>query len=179
MQKTKEDVKAVQARINSLTPEQQNIGLDDFEFLKILGEGASAAVVLARKKDTQKLFAVKIMNKEAIEEEGELKALMSEKRILQNDSPFLVHLHFSFQTETQVFLVMDFLGGGDLAFLLQREERFPEPKVQFLAAQLVLALEYLHSRGVLYRDLRPENILFDKDGNWKRKKKKEKEFFFI
>lgn len=89
---------------------------------------------------------------------------MSEKRILQNDCPFLVHLYYSFQTPTDFYLVMDFLGkffreklriffkgGGDLNFHLKREKRFSEKIVQFIAAELVLALSYLHSRGIIYR----------------------------
>ena len=103
---------------------------------------------------------------------------MGEKQILQNDSPFLVHLHYAFQTDAHLFFVMDFIAGGDLGtrvfigfslifagFHLKREERFDEAKVQFVAAELVLALEYLHSRGVVLRDMKPENILIDKDGH--------------
>jgi len=105
------------------------------------------------------------MEKEAIIEEGEMEGLLSEKKILQNDCPFLVHLHFSFQSQKHFYLVMDYIPGGNLASHLKREERFEEKKAQFITAELVIALDYLHSRGVVYRDMRPDNILLDVEGH--------------
>jgi len=141
------------------------VSLQDFELLKVLGQGAFGKVVLSRKKDNKQLYTLKAMDKQLLLAEGELNALMAEKQILQNDSPFLVHLHSCFQTDSQLFMAMDFIGGGDLGFHLKREERFSEFEAQFVAAELVLALAYLHSRGVAYRDLKPENILLDVDGH--------------
>ena len=83
------------------------------------------------------------------------------------DHPFIVKLHFAFQTPAKVYLVMDFVNGGELFFHLKREGRFSEDRVRFYAAECVLALEHLHSRGIIYRDLKPENILLDAEGHVK------------
>jgi len=95
----------------------------------------------------------------------DFKNLMSEKRILQNDNTFLVHLYYAFQTETDFCFVMDYIGGGDLFYHFKLAKRFSEKVVQFVSAELVLALEYLHSRGIIYRDLKPHNVLVENDGN--------------
>ena len=121
-------------------------------------------VLLSRKLDTQKLYAIKIINKHFFSNE-EYDVLLQEKTILQNDSPFLVHLHYTFQTPKYLFFVMDFVGGGDLAFHIKRKERLSESQAMFITAELVLAIDYLHSRGVVYRDLKPENILIDRHGH--------------
>jgi len=162
---TAEDVHQWKAKITSSRTEATSVNLNDFELIKIIGEGANGMIMVARKKDTKIVYSLKITDKDTLIEEGELEQLMGEKQVLQNDSPFLVHLHYAFQTDAHLFFVMDFIAGGDLGFHLKREERFPEPKVQFVAAELVLALEYLHSRGVVLRDLKPENILIDRDGH--------------
>jgi len=82
-----------------------------------------------------------------------------------NDNPFLVHLYYSFQTTEQLYFVMDFISGGDLAFHLDQKGKFNEKEVRFITAEIVLALEHLHSCGIVYRDLKLENILLDKDGH--------------
>jgi len=149
-------------------PEQKlgKVGIDDFEQLKVLGKGGFGKVILVRKKDTGKIYALKMMDKARIlNKPRDFKNLMSEKRILQNDSAFLVHLHWAFQTDTDFYLVMDFVGGGDLYYHWKRVKRFPEKTVQFIAAELVLAISYLHSCGIIYRDLKPQNILLGADGH--------------
>lgn len=89
----------------------------------------------------------------------------NEREILANsDHPFIVKLRFAFQTESKLYLIMDFMIGGELFFHLKRAYRFNEDRVRFYSAQLILALEYLHKRGVIYRDLKPENILLDEEG---------------
>lgn len=146
---------------------QEKIGVDSFDFLKTVGKGGFGKVVKAQKKDTKKIYAIKVMEKAHIlKKERDFKNLMSERKILQNNSCFLVHLHYAFQTETDFYLVMDFMDGGDLHYHWKSaQRRFPEKVVQFLSAQLVLALSYLHSCGVIYRDLKPQNILLDSTGN--------------
>jgi tRNA A-37 threonylcarbamoyl transferase component Bud32 len=160
-----EDFHALKAKISSMREETVKIGVEDFQMLKVLGEGSTGKVFLARKHDNKKLYAIKAMDKHTLIEEGELETLLSEKTILQNDSPFLIHLHYSFQTTSHLFFAMDFIGGGDLSFHLKREEKFSEQTTQFIVAELVLAIEYLHSRSVVYRDLKPENILIDNQGH--------------
>jgi len=145
---------------------EEKVGIEDFEQLKVLGKGGFGKVVLAKKKDTEKIYALKLMDKQKIlNKPRDFKNLMSEKRILQNDCSFLVHLYWAFQTETEFVLVMDFVGGGDLYYHWRKIRRFPEKVVQFIAAELVLAISYLHSCGIIYRDLKPQNILLDTDGH--------------
>eukprot|EP01114_Cavostelium_apophysatum_P012722 TRINITY_DN2910_c0_g1_i1.p1 TRINITY_DN2910_c0_g1~~TRINITY_DN2910_c0_g1_i1.p1 ORF type:complete len:655 (-),score=195.25 TRINITY_DN2910_c0_g1_i1:52-2016(-) len=142
------------------------VGIDDFEQIRVLGKGGFGKVLLVKKKDTGKIYALKMMDKTRIlNKPRDFKNLMSEKRILQNDSAFLVHLHWAFQTDTDFYLVMDFVGGGDLYYHWKRVKRFPEKTVQFIAAELTLALSYLHSCGIIYRDLKPQNILLGLDGH--------------
>jgi len=146
--------------------EAKKISVDDFRKIKVIGKGGFGKVLLVKENSTGKLLAMKVMEKaKIIEKPRDFKNLMSEKRILQNDFIFLVHLHYAFQTDTDFYLIMDFLGGGDLNFHLKRQERFSEKVVQFLIAELVLALDYLHSCGIIYRDLKPQNILLDRDGH--------------
>ena len=82
-------------------------------------------------------------------------------------NPFIVRLHYSFQTPEKLYFVMDFLNGGELFYHLRREQRFSEAKCKFYAAEIILALECLHQNGVIYRDLKPENVLLDSDGHLK------------
>jgi len=118
-----------------------------------------------KKKGSDKIFAMKVMNKSKISGQRQLQCLIAEKNIMLNDNPFLVHLHFSFQTDDKLYFVMDFISGGDLAYHLERKGRFVEKEVRFITAEIVLALEHLHSCGIVYRDLKLENILLDKDGH--------------
>lgn len=85
----------------------------------------------------------------------------------QIDHPFIVKLHYAFQTRSKLYLIMDFINGGELFFNLRREQRFSEDKARFYAAEVVLALSHLHQNGILYRDLKPENILIDQEGHIK------------
>lgn len=140
--------------------------LEDFELLKVLGVGAFGKVLMVRRKKTGAIYAMKALNKKDVAgSERAVRNLKAEKNILCNGHPFLVHLHYSFQTPEKLYLVMDYIGGGDLFFHLRQRGRFSEKEGAFFAAEVVLALEYLHSYGIVYRDLKPENVLFDKDGH--------------
>jgi len=108
---------------------------------------------------------MKIMNKTKISGARQLQCLIAEKNIMLNDNPFLIHLHYSFQTDDKLYFVMDYISGGDMAFHLDQKQRFNEKEVRFLAAEIVLALEHLHSCGIVYRDLKLENILLDGRGH--------------
>jgi serine/threonine protein kinase len=94
---------------------------------------------------------------------------MLEKRVLEmgSDNPYLTYLHSSFQSESHLFFVMEYLNGGDLMFHIQKEKRFTADRARFYAAELVCALQFLHGHGIIYRDLKPDNILLDKDGHAK------------
>ncbi|GAB1524960.1 Serine/threonine-protein kinase [Rhizoctonia solani] len=139
----------------------------DFEFLKLIGRGTFGRVFQVRKKDTKRIYAMKVLSKKEIVAKKEVAHTIGERKILQRslESPFLVGLKFSFQTDTELYLVTDFKSGGELFWHLQRETRFSEERARFYIAELVLALEHLHKYDIVYRDLKPENILLDATGH--------------
>ncbi|KAI0081670.1 kinase-like protein [Panus rudis PR-1116 ss-1] len=139
----------------------------DFEFLKLIGRGTFGKVFQVRKKDTKRIYAMKVLSKREIIAKKEVAHTIGERKILQRslESPFLVGLKFSFQTETDLYLVTDFKSGGELFWHLQRETRFSEDRARFYIAELILALEHLHKYDIVYRDLKPENILLDATGH--------------
>eukprot|EP01101_Sappina_pedata_P001269 TRINITY_DN1136_c0_g1_i1.p1 TRINITY_DN1136_c0_g1~~TRINITY_DN1136_c0_g1_i1.p1 ORF type:complete len:450 (-),score=186.59 TRINITY_DN1136_c0_g1_i1:134-1483(-) len=140
--------------------------LEDFEMLLLIGKGSFGKVVQVRKKDTCKIYAMKILNKDMILERQELEHAKAEKSVLQKlVHPFLVNLNYSFQTPDKLYLVMDFVNGGELFFHLQKDKRFSEERARFYLAEILCGLEYLHANGVIYRDLKPENLLLTSDGH--------------
>ncbi|CAD8064466.1 unnamed protein product [Paramecium sonneborni] len=142
--------------------------LSDFQFEKVLGRGSFGKVMLVTHKSTNKLYAMKILRKEMIEKRNQRLHMQNERTILENvKNPFIVQLHYAFQTKTKLYLIMDFLIGGELFFHLRRAFRFQEERAKFYTAELVLALEYLHKSDIIYRDLKPENILLDIEGHLK------------
>lgn len=150
----------------SLIP--QSISLDDFQIERVLGKGAFGKVFLVTKKENGKLFAMKCLKKEMIEQRNQRVHTKTEREILGGvDSPFIVQLHFAFQTPDKLYMVMDFVNGGELFFHLRRSTRFTEQRSRFYAAEILLALDYLHALGIIYRDLKPENILLDSEGHIK------------
>eukprot|EP01017_Pseudomicrothorax_dubius_P030675 TRINITY_DN3847_c0_g3_i2.p2 TRINITY_DN3847_c0_g3~~TRINITY_DN3847_c0_g3_i2.p2 ORF type:complete len:554 (+),score=180.33 TRINITY_DN3847_c0_g3_i2:2572-4233(+) len=144
----------------------EKVKLDDFLLLKVLGRGAFGKVMLVEKKDTKELFALKSLHKDNIIEKEQIEHTRTERFILeQANNPFLVKLEYAFQTPDKLFFVMKFMRGGELFQHLRQSKRFPEERAKFYAAQITMALEYLHSLDVVYRDLKPENILLDDEGN--------------
>ncbi|KAF9246987.1 kinase-like domain-containing protein [Melanogaster broomeanus] len=139
----------------------------DFEFLKLIGRGTFGKVFQVRKRDTKRIYAMKVLSKKEIIAKKEVAHTIGERKILQRslESPFLVGLKFSFQTDTDLYLVTDFKSGGELFWHLQKETRFTEERARFYIAELVLALEHLHKYNIVYRDLKPENILLDATGH--------------
>lgn len=139
----------------------------DFEFLKLIGRGTFGRVFQVRKKDTKRIYAMKVLSKREIAMKKEVAHTMGERKILEKslDCPFLVGLKFSFQSETELFFVTDYKSGGELFWHLQREGRFTEGRAKFYIAELILALEHLHKYNIVYRDLKPENILLDATGH--------------
>ncbi|KAF6020137.1 SGK1 [Bugula neritina] len=141
----------------------------DFEFLKVIGKGSFGKVLLARQKADNKVYAVKVLQKAAIMKRNEVKHIMAERNVLLKNviHPFLVGLHYSFQTADKLYFVLDYVNGGELFFHLQRERTFSEPRAKFYAAEMASAIGYLHSLNIIYRDLKPENILLDHQGHIK------------
>lgn len=146
----------------------KKVTLENFEFLKVLGKGTFGKVILCREKATAKLYAIKILKKEVIIQKDEVAHTITESRVLQTTNhPFLISLKYSFQTNDRLCFVMQYVNGGELFFHLSRERIFPEERTRFYGAEIISALGYLHSQSIIYRDLKLENLLLDKDGHIK------------
>lgn len=138
----------------------------DFDVLAVIGKGAFGKVMQVRKKDTGEVYAMKEMSKDLIERENLLEHMFAEKSILQKiNHPFVVQLHYAFQTRDKLYLVLDFLAGGELFFHLSQVGRFEEARAKYYTAEIGLAIGHLHSLDIIYRDLKPENCVLDKDGH--------------
>ena len=149
--------------------EHQRLGPEDFEPLRTLGKGSFGKVLLVRKRDGQdggKLFAMKILQKRKVVARNQVEHTKAERSVLEKMKhiPFIVSVHYAFQTDEYLFFLLDFVQGGELFFHLKEHGRFAEKAVCFYSAQMLLALEQIHDRGVVYRDLKPENLLLDSDG---------------
>uniref|UniRef100_A0A8C9Y8P7 non-specific serine/threonine protein kinase n=1 Tax=Sander lucioperca TaxID=283035 RepID=A0A8C9Y8P7_SANLU len=141
---------------------------NDFDYLKLLGKGTFGKVILVKEKATGMYYAMKILRKEVIIAKDEVAHTVTESRVLQNTRhPFLTTLKYAFQTHDRLCFVMEYANGGELFFHLSRDRVFTEDRARFYGAEIVSALEYLHSRNVVYRDLKLENLMLDKDGHIK------------
>ncbi|XP_061399557.1 RAC serine/threonine-protein kinase [Musca vetustissima] len=146
----------------------KKVTLENFEFLKVLGKGTYGKVILCREKATAKLYAIKILKKEVIIQKDEVAHTITESRVLQTTNhPFLISLKYSFQTNDRLCFVMQYVNGGELFFHLSRKRVFSEERTRFYGAEIISALGYLHSQSIIYRDLKLENLLLDKDGHIK------------
>ncbi|TFK74864.1 Pkinase-domain-containing protein [Pluteus cervinus] len=144
----------------------QSLTIDDFELITVIGKGSFGKVMQVRKRDTGRIYALKTIRKQHIVNRNEITHTLAERLVLaQVNSPFIVPLKFSFQSEQKLYLVLAFVNGGELFHHLQREQRFNEERSRFYSAELLLALEHLHELDVVYRDLKPENILLDYTGH--------------
>ncbi|KAJ7175925.1 AGC/Akt protein kinase [Mycena filopes] len=144
----------------------ESLGIDDFELITVIGKGSFGKVMQVRKRDTSRIYALKTIRKMHIVNRNEITHTLAERLVLaQVNSPFIVPLKFSFQSEQKLYLVLAFVNGGELFHHLQREQRFNEERARFYSAELLLALEHLHELDVVYRDLKPENILLDFTGH--------------
>ncbi|EDW97362.2 RAC serine/threonine-protein kinase [Drosophila yakuba] len=146
----------------------KKVTLENFEFLKVLGKGTFGKVILCREKATAKLYAIKILKKEVIIQKDEVAHTLTESRVLKSTNhPFLISLKYSFQTNDRLCFVMQYVNGGELFWHLSHERIFTEDRTRFYGAEIICALGYLHSQGIIYRDLKLENLLLDKDGHIK------------
>ncbi|EGR34651.1 protein kinase domain protein, partial [Ichthyophthirius multifiliis] len=173
-------------KINQIKPEQKaelklkkKISLEDFIFYRSIGEGAFGEVFLVTFKEgvlyqnqesqilkNDKLYALKVLKKEMLKKTKMDKYIQAEKQIMQSfNHPFIAKLNLSFQNDTHLFILMDFFQGGDLGRILAENIKIEEKYIKIWASQVVLALEELHNKDIIYRDLKPENLVLDQDGN--------------
>ena len=146
--------------------EAEKVGLASFEPIKLLGKGSFGEVYLVKKKSNGKYFAMKVLMKKKIVGQNLTKYAYTEKNVLSYiNHPFIVSLRCSFQTQERLFLVLDYCPGGDLGRTLQKEKKFTEERARIYLCEILLAIEELHNREIIYRDLKPDNVVLDADGH--------------
>ncbi|VBB86874.1 Putative cAMP-dependent protein kinase [Podospora comata] len=142
--------------------------LNDFDFRRTLGTGSFGRVHLVQSRHNQRFYAVKVLKKQQVVKMKQIEHTNDERKMLAEvKHPFLITLWGTFQDSKNLYMVMDFVEGGELFSLLRKSGRFPNPVAKFYAAEVTLALEYLHARNIIYRDLKPENLLLDRHGHIK------------
>ncbi|XP_010883042.2 serine/threonine-protein kinase Sgk2b [Esox lucius] len=166
-EREKEERAGGTSRLQTLTKDETQVKPSDFHYLKVIGKGSFGKVLLARHRKSGGFYAVKVLQKDVIMRRKEQRTVMIERNVLLKglQHPFLVGLHFSFQTLHRLYFVLDYINGGELFFHLQKEGAFPESRAKFYTAEMASALGYLHSLNIVYRDLKPENILLDGEGH--------------
>ncbi|XP_049620543.1 serine/threonine-protein kinase 32C [Suncus etruscus] len=146
--------------------DKEDVNFDHFQILRAIGKGSFGKVCIVQKRDTEKMFAMKYMNKQQCVERDEVRNVFRELEILQDiEHAFLVNLWYSFQDEEDMFMVVDLMLGGDLRYHLQRNVHFSEDTVRLYVCELALALDYLRGRHIIHRDVKPDNILLDEQGH--------------
>ncbi|XP_060947210.1 serine/threonine-protein kinase MRCK beta isoform X2 [Limanda limanda] len=140
---------------------------DDFEMLKVIGRGAFGEVAVVKMKDTERVYAMKILNKWEMLKRAETACFREERDVLvKGDSQWITTLHYAFQDDNYLYLVMDYYVGGDLLTLLSKfEDRLPEDMAKFYVAEMVLAIHSIHEQKYIHRDIKPDNVLLDVNGH--------------
>ena len=144
------------------------LGVEDFEPLKVIGKGAFGEVRLVQKIDTGHVYAMKVLRKAEMVEKEQVAHVRAERDILvEVDHTWVVKMFYSFQDAEALYLVMEFLPGGDLMTLLMKKDTLPEEAAQFYMAETALAIETIHQLGFIHRDIKPDNLLLDSRGHVK------------
>ena len=147
---------------------KSKITLDDFQTVKVLGTGAFGKVSLVYNEELKRYFAMKALKKEYIKKSQQTKHTKEERKILETiDYPFISKLYYAFQTKKSLYMITEFMAGGEMFHHLHDCGHFDENRTRFYIAELILAIDHLHKHNILYRDLKPENILLDEIGHIK------------
>ena len=147
---------------------RKKLSIFQFESINIIGKGAFGEVRVVKYKENNKIYAIKKMKKEIMNKKNQIFHVRTERDILKsNDSPWITKLHYSFQDEKYLYLVMDFCQGGDLMSYLIKEDTLSEEKAKFYIAEIILCVNEIHKMKCIHRDLKPDNILIDKNGHCK------------
>jgi serine/threonine kinase 38 len=149
---------------------RKRLTTEDFEPLAIIGRGAFGEVRLVRMRDrfSREVYAMKSMLKEAMIMKNQVGHIRAERDILtESENSWIVTLHYSFQDDRNLYMVMEYLPGGDLMGLLMKEDTFSEDATRFYIAELILAVSSVHALGYIHRDLKPDNVLLDWEGHIK------------
>jgi serine/threonine protein kinase len=152
--------------LSKSSKETDKIGLHLFAPIQLLGEGSFGRVYLVKRISSGKLYAMKVLSKDKILKQNLTKYAYTEKNVQSSiKHPFIVRLHCSFQTARHLFMLFDYCPGGDLAHVLQHERVFTVARARLYLAEVLLALQELHNREIVYRDLKPDNVVLDADGH--------------
>ena len=162
------DTEEKEACIEVQTYDKIIITINDFDQLKLLGTGSFGRVTLVRLKSTGALYAMKILSKNQVKQKHQEEHTKTERDLMVKvNSPFVVNIKFAFQDDIRLYIVSDFMQGGDMFYHLHIKKFFPEETAKFYIIEVILALEFLHKNNMIYRDLKPENILMDAKGHIK------------
>lgn len=163
------DYKSTSQAKEAITGMSVHMTLNHFNLIRVIGRGSYAKVILVELKETKRTYAMKVVKKELVNDDEDIDWVQTEKHVFEQASnhPFLVGLHSCFQTPSRLFFVIEYVSGGDLMYHMQRQRRLPEDHARFYSAEICCALNFLHERGVIYRDLKLDNVLLDCDGHIK------------
>ncbi|KAG2773921.1 hypothetical protein JG687_00006929 [Phytophthora cactorum] len=156
--------------LQSLRHQRKRLAVGDFQPLAVIGRGAFGEVRLVRKRDSGEIFALKSLEKSAMVLKNQVGHVKAERDILASadqDNNWLVTLHYSFQDDHRLYMIMEYLPGGDLMGLLMKEDTLNEATTRFYAAEMVLAIQSVHDLGYIHRDMKPDNVLLDAHGHLK------------
>jgi serine/threonine protein kinase len=143
-----------------------SVNLKDFNIIERLGKGSFGSVYLVEKKSNQEIHAMKVLEKEKILKQNLVRYAMTERNVLcLAKHPFIVSLNYAFQTSNKLYLIVDYCPGGDMGMALSKQKRFTEEVARMYLCEIILAIEYLHQNNIVFRDLKPDNVVFDEDGH--------------